>query len=140
MGMPTQRALKDMAVGVHKARQESYTREDRNIRGWQVSFPPWRDRGNTPVVRDGDHHIGLQALWGINIIRDKMLHKLYPLYRPWIADQMETGPEVRMHPVRANGSTCPRQKCTLCTGQGSGFVIVAQQRLVEHFHQFRAAG
>jgi len=34
MGMPTQCALKDVAVGVDKAWEESYTWENRNIRGW----------------------------------------------------------------------------------------------------------
>jgi len=63
-----------MAVSVDKAWEESYTWENRNIRRWYISFPLWRDRGNTPVICDRDNHIGLQTLGSIDIIGYEMLH------------------------------------------------------------------
>src|SRR5690349_12203385 len=57
-----------------------------------------------------------------------------------------------MNTVGADGSTCASEECALSTGQGgslgitlsigqgSRLAIVAQQRLIEHFHQFCATG
>src|SRR5947209_3316173 len=63
------------------------------------------------------------------------------LQRPRVTYQVECRPKVWMHAIRTDGCTCASQECTLRTGQSSSLAkFAAQQRLIKHFHQFRAAG
>jgi len=60
--MATQGTLKDVAMGVDKAREEGYAWE--NINGYMdlrtfIDVLSRRDGGDTAIVSDGNDHIGL---------------------------------------------------------------------------------
>ena len=53
---------------------------------------------------------------------------------------MEGGPEIRVNAIRARGCPGASEKSPLGACQGCGLAILSQQCLVEHLHQFSAAG
>src|SRR6266849_1022739 len=53
---------------------------------------------------------------------------------------VKAGPEVWMDAIRPDGGARASQERALRSGEGSGFGEIAQKSLVEHLHQFRAAG
>jgi len=53
---------------------------------------------------------------------------------------MKAGPEVGMYTVGTDGGAGAGKECALGTGESGGFGQVAQEGLVEHLHEFGAAG
>src|SRR6266566_4192510 len=60
--------------------------------------------------------------------------------RPVIANEVKRGPAVGVYAIGTYGSTRPGQECPLSTCQSGSFVLSIEKRLVEHGHQFGAAG
>jgi hypothetical protein len=80
MGMATQGTLKDVAMGVDEAWEESYRREAREIERSNIGTRC--DGGNAAIIRDGDKHVGLESLRCIDVIWGKLFHKVTPHNTP----------------------------------------------------------
>ncbi len=68
------------------------------------------------------------------------MHIIIDSQRPRVAYKMKASPEVWMDAIRTDRGARASQERALCSGEGSGFGEIAQKSLVEHLHQFRAAG
>src|SRR5579875_159962 len=81
MRMPAQRSLEDVAMGVHKARQQRHVRQRlNNCVSRRMELPDRRESGNTARLVNGDDCVSLQTGRSVNIFGCHILHSIFLSY------------------------------------------------------------